>query len=1110
MTFFLTLSLLVVCAAQPINVRTEYETAPILVDNPNPRFSWQEADGLPQIAFRVQVGDSPLLATLLWDSGVVLDNSTSQVVYEGEPLPSDRTFYVQVSSQTSSGLWRNSTLSSFGTGLLTPEAWAEAVFIGGYNQMRGTFSLPVGSVSRARAYVSGVGCAELWVNGQRVSNDTQGRETFYNPGFSTIFSKRLLYNAFDITSLLQPGKDNAVGLRLGQCKYGYLGEFCVGGPTICNRGIVTLTVNGAPVFVSGPSWMGAQSSILFDHFYNGETVDGRLAAAEEGWSTADFNASGFSPVTVMASPTAQLSAHALPAITGLGPSFSAVSVTPIPARPGGFVFDLKYNGAGHCTANLPGPTPAGIHVVFTMAEIYNDTGTEDVRVQFACPCPCCLDGGNCANQTFTYITRGVPAGSVESFRPTFAYSGFRYVRVENWPAGLAPPTLSTLSCLRTSSGVEDAGKVAFNSSTPGGSALNAIQDLILRTQRSNLHSIPTDCPQREKRGWMADAGVTAPEASFNFNMASFYENWLRTHADTSDVGCGPLTKNWTCPKWNKNQPGFSHSGHNFASRAEVDYLGTSTPGGDVPNCYICCFGRPGFGCVPGTPTDFVGSVADVIPFDKNGYGSMPGSITWMSTSFIVAGILLEQYKSLQFLGRIYPQLCAHMDFYVRAADSKTGLVGWDQYGDWNGIVATNGLLIANMLFITDNLIMASIAGALGKTVDEAVFLARASTLRVSVKTAYFNANAGYWDKGSQTAQAMALVFGLDPTSTESVLHQLVSDIASRGNHISGGVFGSRYLLQALSTYDRGDVALQVVTVPTEPSWLAMALGTPTQPPLGTLWESWNGPIHGGDSGNHPFLGGGAGIWMYRYALGLRFGYRPEASRDVEAQACLARLGFALDLGVTHGLSAKPACAVASAVEGLLAEMNDGGGSLSSHNIRKHLLKSGILSGGAPGVEAASSGEKRAYHPTGSLVLDAHVAKALQGASGSLETPRGKIDLNWHWSEDGGLSVELTLPALDSFEVFIPMEFLSGVDAPVEVSISKAFSGGIVWRTIVSSSVTTVKDSELAPSGEMGVHAAWVGPGDANQLVAPLVSSAVSHMRVSLPPGVWIVRAQRQT
>ena len=90
-------------------------------------------------------------------------------------------------------------------------------------------------------------------------------------------------------------------------------------------------------------------------------------------------------------------------------------------------------------------------------------------------------------------------------------------------------------------------------------------------------------------------------------MAAFYENWLRTHADTSDVGCDPiLEKNWTCPKWNKKQPGVESA---------LDYLGAATPGVGIPNCYICCSGRPGFGCTPNTPKDFVGSVADVIPFD---------------------------------------------------------------------------------------------------------------------------------------------------------------------------------------------------------------------------------------------------------------------------------------------------------------------------------------------------------------------------------------------------------------------------------------------------------------------------------------------------------------
>jgi alpha-L-rhamnosidase len=207
-------------SAQPINVRTEYARCPILIDNPFPRFSWQLNGSAPQLAFRVFVSPSPSLYPLAWDSGVVVGNTSSQVSYAGAPLQSDTTYYVIVSSQTAAG-WANASASNFGVGLLTPAAWAGAAWIGGFNQLRGTFSLRAGVlVSRARAYVTGVGCAELWVNGARVSNDTQGRETFFNPGFSTIYSTRLLYNAFDVSALLLPGGKNVVGLRLGQCKYG--------------------------------------------------------------------------------------------------------------------------------------------------------------------------------------------------------------------------------------------------------------------------------------------------------------------------------------------------------------------------------------------------------------------------------------------------------------------------------------------------------------------------------------------------------------------------------------------------------------------------------------------------------------------------------------------------------------------------------------------------------------------------------------------------------------------------------------------------------------------------------------------------------------------------
>jgi hypothetical protein len=136
----------------------------------------------------------------------------------------------------------------------------------------------------------------------------------------------------------------------------------------------------------------------------------------------------------------------------------------------------------------------------------------------------------------------------------------------------------------------------------------------------SLQSMPTDCPTREKRGWMADAHVTASEASLNFMMAPLYENWLRTHADTLTVGCGgdPLV-HCDCYKKDNSQPGqcpvpppawtpggvysAQTSGSNGRSAATVN---------NVPNCYFCCSEWDGFGCTPQTPSQNVseGSIPD--------------------------------------------------------------------------------------------------------------------------------------------------------------------------------------------------------------------------------------------------------------------------------------------------------------------------------------------------------------------------------------------------------------------------------------------------------------------------------------------------------------------
>jgi alpha-L-rhamnosidase len=497
-------------AAPPLSrLRTEGLVTPLAVDAPAPRFTWTVDPTVTPAAAQVMVtaGTAPG-GPAVWASPVLVGAAAAGagVAFAGPPLSADTDYTWAVGVRDGpSGVWYNAT-TMFGVGLLAPSDWAGAAWVGGGSTVRGTFALPPGAVARARVYVTAVGCYALSVNGMHVArgglNGTWPAGLF-GPGFSTAYTARVLYDAYDVSAAVSAGAGNAVGVRLGSCKYGYLGEYCTAdNATACNTALVLVTavVGGTRVVVpsaaggGGGAWTVANGAIVREHFYNGEVRDARLEQA--GWDTPGFaNASAWAPASAFPSPTAALSAAPMPPIAAIAPRPS-VNVTALPG--GDFVFDTGINGAGVCTLTLPGPVPAGAVVTLTFAELLAPNGS--AFVQFPCPAACCADGGNCANQTYTYVTRGDPAG--ETYTPTFGYAAFRFVGLAGWPAALPPPTPGAVACADTSTAVDAAGGVTFNGTN--GAILNAIQAAIVRSQRSNFHSIPTDCPGREKRGaWRA-------------------------------------------------------------------------------------------------------------------------------------------------------------------------------------------------------------------------------------------------------------------------------------------------------------------------------------------------------------------------------------------------------------------------------------------------------------------------------------------------------------------------------------------------------------------------------------------------------------------------------
>lgn len=1182
------------CALTAQDLRVEYMSNPLAIDNPFPRFQWQLNGTTAQTGYEIFVATDPSLSpsTIVWDSFQRNGNATSQIVYDGAQLQSDTDYYWLVSVQGSDSSWTNSSVATFTAGLLNSADWAGSSYIGGYNQLRGTLRLASASgVTRARVYITGVGCYQLWLNGYPVEEDGAGRRTIANPGFSTIFTSRLLYNAFDVAhKLAGSGATNVFGIRLGSCKYGYLGEFATeptpytpGGKAQVSPGLaalmhVSITQQDGTHTVWGTStatgsWLGVQSPIVSDHFYNGEVYDLRMdlhaSSPLAGWSTAAYvptPQAGWGAVQAMPSPTAQLSAYAMPQITGWEESGmryadSVVQVTGGETLAPGttsWAWDFGINQGAWFELTVRGPMPADTVLNLKFAEQTAASGlSAGVLVGFSCPNACCQDGGNCANQSYSFILPELASDETVTLKPTFAYVGFRYAQVLGWPSDVPGPVASDLTLTATSSGVEVAGHVAFNGSTAVGKLLNSLQDAIVRSQRSNLASIPTDCPQREKRGWMADAHVSSEESNLNLYAPAVYENWLRTHADTGTIGCGNLTANWTCPKWSNSQPGsadVSPSGDGWwVASADDDPVDASRG-----NCYICCYGRPGFGCTPRTPTNTTGSISDVIPFDKNGYGSFPGSLCWTAASFIVAEVLFRRYANIQAQGSWYEQFKAQLLYYnwnSNTNNPSTGLVIFENYGDWNAVdSSTSKVYLANVYYEWSALIMGEIAASLGPShVNDALsFLVLAAAINDELVPAFFTRSKGYWDSGSQSGQAAALYFGLGANETAnmtaSVVQQLVHDVTvTHDNHLSVGTIGSRYLLQALSQSGRGDVALALVNQTSSPGWGSFIAGIPGFPPLGTFWEGWDG-YHDGSSGNHVMFAGGLGEWFYSYALGLRVGhaYVPHGAQQEAAaraaEACTRTLGLQWNLQQRMGLSDAHICTAARVLQDIRALRAAGGtaGGLYAWEAISSKVAQRVRAAPIVSTQPAAS-----FLPYAHLVLDPHMLSGLGFAHGWLRTSSGAVRAAWtHSAAQGRTEVQLTLPPNIPGKLYLPLTLfasttaqgaIAGVTSTVHVELfaQHATGGtggeggtgekGVQYTVTAQGGGGHRVHQQQEGSAGVGVQWSWSCAGESEGRLPALpcthlhtptsVSSGgqgMQHMVLTLgTPGEWRVTVQRQ-
>ncbi|MBD3414482.1 MAG: Bacterial alpha-L-rhamnosidase, partial [Candidatus Aminicenantes bacterium] len=475
----------------PYELRCEYLENPMGVDVAQPRFSWilsHTQRGQKQAAYQIMVSTDTSFEETEWDSGKVSSGKSAHLVYQGSPLDSNRTYYWKVRYWDQDD--RPSPFSStahFDTGLFHSQDW-EGEWISGDNLFRKEFSLDQ-SVVRARAFVCGLGYYELRVNGEKVGDHV------LDPGYTT-YDQRVLYATYDITDHLTQGP-NAVAVMLGK---GW-SEIRL---LMLQINIQLESGDHLSVFTD-PSWKTAQGPIVADSIYDGEVYDARKEIP--GWDRAGFDDKDWSPIDTGFRPKGRLSSQLLQPIKVQATLLPQTMTQP---EPGVYVYDFGQNFSGWAELSVSGPQ--GTKVQMRFAELLYENGMinqENLRS---------------AKARDVYILKGE---GQEVYEPRFTYHGFRYAELRGYPG---VPKLDTLKGKVVHSSVHQMGN--FSCSNP---ILNQLQHLIIWGQKTNLHSIPTDCCQRDERmGWLGDAHLTAETALMNFNMGAFYTKFINDIRDVQD------------------------------------------------------------------------------------------------------------------------------------------------------------------------------------------------------------------------------------------------------------------------------------------------------------------------------------------------------------------------------------------------------------------------------------------------------------------------------------------------------------------------------------------------------------------------------------------------
>ena len=586
-----------------------------------------------------------------------------------------------------------------------------------------------GKIAKAEVDICGLGHYELNINGKKVGDSE------FAPLWSE-YDKTVYYNRYEVTELLQKG-NNRMEALLGNgmfnvqrgSRYSKLQQ-SFGPPQLLLRLVITYENGKRQVIDSDSSWLWRLSPITFNSIYGGESYDATFESpkGENIWK----------PVVYTEGPKGMLRLQTAPPVKImerydvkswkyiLPHSIDAASMaTKRTVQRGAFVCDMGQNLSGFPEISVSGRP--GQKITLLVSEKLTPQGACDQRqtgrqhyYQYTI--------GNCSPP----YKEGQGGGS--SWHPRFSYYGFRYIQVEGavWEGEPNPYNLPVLHKLQSCFVYSSAPEVSSFSCS--NELFTKTHRLIERAERSNMQAVLTDCPHREKLGWLEQDHLNGPSLLYNYDMRTYIPKIIQDIVDTQKAdGMVPTTA-----------PQYVSFGNLFDDSPEW------------------------------------GSTLIILPFM---YYEHYGDST----------LILNNYDPMR---RYVDYLTSRADNGIVSHGLGDWYDQWGT--EPGGFTKNTPIpLVATAHYLMDLRYVAQAARMKGFIKDAEKYDEMAVFVTRQFNKTFYHPDSCYYGTGSQCSDALPLFLGICPDK-DAVLHHLIEDIKNHGTRLTTGDVGNRYLFQVLS------------------------------------------------------------------------------------------------------------------------------------------------------------------------------------------------------------------------------------------------------------------------------------------------------------------------